>query len=49
MIALGVDMSTFLTNTIKHKEQLQQYVNTLTTVEEVQKVTWDTVIPTTTI
>lgn len=46
MITLGVDMSTFLTNTIKHKEQLQQYVNTLTTVEEVNKVTWDTVIPT---
>lgn len=48
MIVLGVDMSTFLTNTIKHKEQLQQYVNTLTTIEEVNAVTWDTVIPTTT-
>jgi hypothetical protein len=47
MITLGVDMSTFLTNTIKHKEQLQAYVNTLITIEEVQKVTWDTVIPTT--
>lgn len=46
MITLGVDMSTFLTDTIKHKEQLQAYVNTLTTIEEVQKVTWDTVIPT---
>lgn len=48
MIILGVDMSTFLTNNIKHKEQLQAYVKTLTTIEEVQKVTWDTVIPTTT-
>ncbi len=47
MIILGVDMSTFLTNTIKHKEQLQQYVSALKTVEEVQKVTWDTVIRTT--
>lgn len=46
IITLGVDMSTFLTNAIKHKEQLQTYVNTLTTVEEVQSVTWDTVIPT---
>lgn len=46
MIILGVDLSTFMTNTIKHKEQLQQYANTLMTVEEVQKVTWDTVIPT---
>lgn len=46
MITLGVDMSTFLTNAIKHKEQLQQYVNTLTAIEEVQKITWDTVIPT---
>lgn len=46
MITLGVDLSTFMTNTIKHKEQLQQYANTLTSVEEVQKVTWDTVIPT---
>lgn len=46
MIILGVDLSTFMTNTIKHKEQLQQYVNTLTTAEEVQKVTWDTQIPT---
>lgn len=46
MITLGVDMSTFLTNTIKHKEQLQAYVDTLTIIEEVQVVTWDTVIPT---
>lgn len=45
MITLGVDLSTFMTNTIKHKEQLQQYVNTLTTAEEVQKITWDTAIP----
>ena len=46
MITLGVDISAFLTNTIKHKEQLKVYVNTLTTIEEVNKVTWDTVVPT---
>lgn len=44
MIILGVDLSTFMTNTIKHKEQLQRHVNTLTTVEDVQKVTWNTQI-----
>ena len=48
MIALGVDLSTFLTSTIKHKELLQQYVGTLTTVDTVNAVNWSTVIPTTT-
>jgi hypothetical protein len=48
MITLGVDLSTFMTNTIKRKEELQQYVSTLTTVLDVQKVTWDTAIPSTT-
>lgn len=36
-----------MTNTIKHKELLQTYVKILTTVEEVNSVTWDIVIPTT--
>lgn len=48
ILVLGSDLSTFMTSTIKHKELLQAYVKTLTTVEEVNKVTWDTVIPTTT-
>ncbi len=47
ILVLGSDMSTFMTNTIKHKEIIQAYIQTLTTVEEVQKVVWDTVIPTT--
>ncbi|MDV3426144.1 MAG: XkdX family protein [Bacillota bacterium] len=47
MIALGVDLSTFMTTNIKKKEQLQAYVKTLTKAEDVQGVTWDTQIPTT--
>ncbi|MBV4423255.1 XkdX family protein [Clostridium tyrobutyricum] len=47
MIALGVDLSTFMTTNIKKKEQLQAYVKTLTEAEYVQGVTWDTQIPTT--
>ena len=46
--ALGNDMSTFLTNTIKRKEQLQAYVKTLKDITIINAVTWDTVIPTAT-
>lgn len=45
MISLGVDLSTFMTSNIKKKEQLQAYVKTLTNINDVNGVTWDTVIP----
>ncbi|MBV4417607.1 XkdX family protein [Clostridium tyrobutyricum] len=44
-IALGVDLSTFMTTNIKKKEQLQAYVKTLTNINDINNVTWDTVIP----
>jgi len=44
ILILGSDMSTFMTNTIKHKELLQAYVKILTTVEEVNSLTWDIII-----
>ena len=44
ILVLGSDMSTFMTNTIKHKELLQAYVKILTTVEEVNSLTWDIII-----
>lgn len=46
MIALGVDLSTFMTTNIKKKEQLQAYIQTLTTAQDVEGVTWQTQIPT---
>lgn len=36
-----------MTNTMKDKELLQAYVKILVTVEEVNSLTWDIIIPTT--
>ncbi|WPC40611.1 hypothetical protein [Clostridium sp. JS66] len=48
MIKLGEDLHKFETDLTDRVEALAAYVMSLTTVEEVQKVAWDTVIPTTT-
>ncbi|OAA94074.1 hypothetical protein [Clostridium coskatii] len=45
-LQLARDFKTFKEQQLIKNKQLQAYVNTLITVEEVQKVTWDTVIPT---
>lgn len=46
-LQLARDFKTFKEQQLIKNTQLQAYVNTLTTVEEVQKVTWDIQIPTT--
>lgn len=45
-LALARDFKIFKEGLLTKCEQLKAYIYTLTTVEEVQKVTWDTVIPT---
>jgi hypothetical protein len=45
ILLLGSDMSTFLTANIKKKELLQEYVRNLVSVDSVNEVNWDTVIP----
>lgn len=45
-LALARDFKVFKEQQLLKSSQLQAYVDTLTTVEEVQAVTWDTVIPT---
>lgn len=45
-LQLARDFKTFKEQQLIKNKQLQVYVNALTSVEEVQKVTWDTVIPT---
>lgn len=46
MLNLGLDLKRHIEKNTDHYEDLKVYINSLTTVEEVQKVTWDTVIPT---
>ncbi|AWI04071.1 hypothetical protein [Clostridium drakei] len=48
MLALGLDIKRHIEKNTNHYEDLKIYINSLNSVEEVQKVTWDTVIPTTT-
>jgi hypothetical protein len=45
-LALARDFKLFKEQQLIKNKQLQAYVDTLETVEEVQKVTWDTVVPT---
>lgn len=45
-LQLARDFKLFKEQQLIKNKQLQAYINTLTTVEEVQSVTWDTVIPT---
>lgn len=45
-LQLARDFKTFKEQQLIKNKQLQLYVNNLTSVGEVQKVTWDTVIPT---
>lgn len=46
-LQLARDFKTFKEQQLIKNTQLQAYINTITTIEEVQKVTWDTQIPTT--
>lgn len=45
-LQLARDFKIFKEQQLVKNKQLQAYVDTLTTVEEVQNITWDTVIPT---
>lgn len=45
-LQLARDFKTFKEQQLIKNKQLQAYIQTFTTVEEVQSVTWDTVIPT---
>lgn len=44
-LTLARDFKTFKEQQLIKSKQLQAYVNTLTSAKEVQKITWDTVIP----
>lgn len=44
---LARDFKTFKEQQLIKNETLKNHVNTLTVIEDIQKVTWDTVIPTT--
>lgn len=46
VMTLGMDLFAHKTENIKRYEQLRAYIITLATVEEVNNVTWDIVIPT---
>ncbi|AKA68562.1 hypothetical protein [Clostridium scatologenes] len=46
MLNLGLDLKRHIEKNTNHYEDLKIYINSLNSVEEVQKVTWDTVIPT---
>lgn len=48
MLDLGLDLKRHIEKNTNHYEDLKIYINSLNSVEEVQKVTWDTLIPTTT-
>lgn len=48
MLDLGLDLKRHIEKNTNHYEDLKIYINSLNSIEEVQKVTWDTVIPTTT-
>jgi hypothetical protein len=45
ILALARDLKLFKEQRLFKNGQLKAYIDTLTTVEEVQKVTWGTVIP----
>lgn len=45
MVNLGIALHKFVTENTDKLESLISYVNKLSTIEDVQKVTWDTVIP----
>lgn len=45
MIKLGEDLHKFETEVSKKAEALVKYIMTLSSIEDIQKVTWDTVIP----
>ena len=45
-LTLGMDLFTHKTDNIKKYENLRAYIKTLTNVEEINNVTWETIIPT---
>ncbi|AKA69816.1 hypothetical protein [Clostridium scatologenes] len=47
MLALGLDLKRHIEKNTNRYEDLKIYINSLNSIEEVQKVIWDTVIPTT--
>lgn len=48
MIKLGTDLHAFVTAKTDYLEALTVYINSLTTIDDVNKVTWGMTIPTTT-
>ncbi|WP_333860813.1 DUF4376 domain-containing protein [Clostridium sp.] len=48
MLDLGLDLKRHIEKNTNKYEDLKIYINSLNSIEEVQKITWDTVIPTTT-
>lgn len=46
ILTLGMDLFTHKTEKIKRYELLRSYINTLTTVDGINQVNWDTEIPT---
>lgn len=45
VMTLGMDLFAHKTEKIKRYENLRAYIITLTTIEEINSVTWDTIIP----